>query len=200
MASKVKIPKFMASDMKIQTEENKDQAEKDTWELTDQEAEELDSIASEFENPKGLKQFEPCEFEKDDDTNHHIDFIHAAAMLKARCYRIKEVDQLTTKFKAGNIIPALATTTAMIVGTVCSEMYKVVAGRRTIEDFRNYFVNLALGLFLASEPSPPTLTQEEYDPIYLSKIVPVPKPFSVWHKLKCEGPVSINGLIDHLKK
>jgi ubiquitin-activating enzyme E1 len=56
-------------------------------------------------------------------------------MLKAGNYRIKEVDLLTTKMKAGNIIPALATTTAMIVGTVCSELYKIVQGRQRIEDY-----------------------------------------------------------------
>jgi ubiquitin-activating enzyme E1 len=32
-----------------------------------------------------------ADFEKDDDSNHHIDFINAAANLRARNYRIVEV-------------------------------------------------------------------------------------------------------------
>jgi len=32
----------------------------------------------------------PAEFEKDDDTNFHIDIIHAASNLRARNYKIPE--------------------------------------------------------------------------------------------------------------
>ena len=34
----------------------------------------------------------PAEFEKDDDTNHHIDFIAACANLRARNYKIAEAE------------------------------------------------------------------------------------------------------------
>ena len=50
----------------------------------------------------------PIEFEKDDDTNSHIDFITAASNLRARLYGINEVSRLKTKGIAGKIIPALA--------------------------------------------------------------------------------------------
>lgn len=36
------------------------------------------------------KDIVAAEFEKDDDTNFHIDFIHAAANLRARNYKIIE--------------------------------------------------------------------------------------------------------------
>jgi ubiquitin-activating enzyme E1 len=70
------------------------------------------------------KELTGIEFEKDDDTNFHIDFIHATANLRARNYRIVENDQQKTKMTAGRIIPAIATTTAMITGCVCAEIYK----------------------------------------------------------------------------
>jgi len=66
------------------------------------------------------------EFEKDDDSNYHIDFIHAASNLRARNYKIHEIEQQRTKMIAGKIIPAIATTTAMITGAVSAEIYKFV--------------------------------------------------------------------------
>ena len=41
------------------------------------------------------------EFEKDDDKNFHIDFITAAANLRASNYKLKPMDWIDVKLKAG---------------------------------------------------------------------------------------------------
>lgn len=54
------------------------------------------------------------EFEKDDDTNGHIDLIYSMANLRASNYKLDPMDWITTKLKAGRITPALSTTTSCI--------------------------------------------------------------------------------------
>lgn len=91
------------------------------------------------------------EFEKDDPTNWHIDFVSAVANLRARNYAIKEISKFKVKLIAGKIIPALATTTAMIVGAVGCEIIKYI-NEKPFDDYRNSFMNLALPVWLFSEP------------------------------------------------
>merc|ERR1719300_1107883 len=75
----------------------------------------------------GMK-LQDIDFEKDDDTNFHMDFVMAAANLRARNYRIAEKTKHEIKKIAGNIIPAIATTTALVTGLVSLEFYKLVQG------------------------------------------------------------------------
>ncbi|XP_057488068.1 ubiquitin-activating enzyme E1 1-like [Actinidia eriantha] len=104
-------------------------------------------------------RMKPIQFEKDDDTNYHMDMIAGLANMRARNYSIPEVDKLKAKFIAGRIIPAIATSTAMATGLVCLELYKVLDGGHKVEDYRNTFANLALPLFSMAEPVPPKVVK-----------------------------------------
>uniref|UniRef100_A0A8C4TI01 E1 ubiquitin-activating enzyme n=1 Tax=Erpetoichthys calabaricus TaxID=27687 RepID=A0A8C4TI01_ERPCA len=103
-------------------------------------------------------QTTPILFEKDDDSNGHIDFITAASNLRARMYSIESADRFRTKRIAGKIIPAIATATAAVSGLVAVELLKIVAGYG-FDSFRNCFFNLALPIIVFTKPAEVRRTQ-----------------------------------------
>ncbi len=138
--------------------EAKEMKEAQDKEMADSDA--LDRKAAELvaalPSPASLAGFRvhPAEFEKDDDTNFHIDFVTAVSNLRARNYRIKEENKHQTKLVAGKIIPALSTTTSFVAGLIVLELYKVVQ-KKPLDAFRCGFGNLALPVFSFAEPERP---------------------------------------------
>ena len=103
------------------------------------------------------KNITPQIFEKDDDTNYHIDFITYASNMRAINYDISIADRHTTKGIVGKIIPALASVTSVVAGLVTLELYKLAHGYKKIELYKNSFINLALPYFGSSEPGPTSI-------------------------------------------
>jgi ubiquitin-activating enzyme E1 len=206
LAGKVEIAPFVPKSMKIKVDD------KDTT----QEGAEEDGAAVErlvgqlralAPSPELAGKLQPAEFEKDDDSNYHIDFMWASANLRARNYKIKEADRQKAKMIAGKIIPAIATTTAMVTGLVTCELLKIVlhkAGLKAklvVEDFRDGFVNLALPLFLLSEPLPPLKTvSKDYDPIAMGPVKAKPEGFTPWDIVETNGVSTLQELVDHIMK
>ncbi|KAF6002095.1 E1 ubiquitin-activating protein [Cyanidiococcus yangmingshanensis] len=68
---------------------------------------------------------QPLDFEKDSDERWDMDFVTAASNLRAVNYAIPLADKHKSRGIAGRIIPAIATSTALVAGLVCLEIYKL---------------------------------------------------------------------------
>ena len=152
---------------------------------------EIQQLLKDLEPVKAMQKVKAEEFEKDDDSNGHMDFVAAAANLRAINYEIKTESKLEIKRIAGKIIPAIATTTAMICGFVALEMYKVHSiVPKKIEDFRSGFINLAINMFGVSEPGRCHETTCKANN----------EKYNLWTTWEIDGDVTVAEFIEQAKK
>ncbi|VDM27078.1 unnamed protein product [Toxocara canis] len=155
-------------------------------------------------NTKALRRLTPIDFEKDDDTNHHMEFITAASNLRAENYDIQPADRMKTKQIAGRIIPAIATTTATVAGLVCVELHKIIGSgseqlQVPLDQFRNGFLNMALPFFAFSDPiAAPKKKVCAFKNSYLFCLYH-DQTFTLWDRLEIQGPKSLKELIDWIQ-
>ena len=146
------------------------------------------------------EKLHPEDFEKDDDSNGHIDFIHACSNLRARNYKIKECDRQKTKMIAGKIIPAIATTTAAITGIVSLQLYTLYQTNK-IDFLRDCYLNLGINSMIMSEPREVIkMKDKDNDPILLGPVKAIPPEWTVWDKITIKKSMTCQELIDYILK
>ena len=114
------VPEFKADKEKakaiseeVAKEESKEKEEEKEEEVPQENVSEIVEKLKEHLSSQALTVEE---FEKDEDSNFHIDFIASAAFCRAKNYGLAPMDWMEVKIKAGRIIPALATTTSSVAG------------------------------------------------------------------------------------
>ena len=140
------------------------------------------------------------EFDKDDESKGHVEFLYAFANLRAENYNIDKCDISKVKIVSGKIVPAIASTTAAIVGIVALQLY-VLKTTDDIEKLRNCYFNLASKVFKIEDPikcryiedwKENKLNKEE-------KYKLIPEKFTVWDFLFINKSQTIRELIAYMK-
>jgi len=141
----------MAADDEELKQLEADRAEAAAGEEADAERKHLEVSLPRRDLLAGLK-LHPADFDKDMDL--HMTLVAAASNLRATNYSIETADKHRSRLIAGRITPAIATTTAIVVGLIQMELYKLVQGKSRVEDYRMAFVNLSVPFFSVTEPAP----------------------------------------------
>ncbi|KAH0786912.1 ubiquitin-activating emzyme E1 [Histomonas meleagridis] len=187
-ANETIVPEWKPTDKEIPKNENEAEEKKEVND-NDPRIIELITLLQKIDT-KGI-QLHPEKFEKDDETNHHMDFIASASNLRALNYKIKTNTKLEIKRIAGKIIPAIATTTALVCGFICMEMYKVHnISAKKLSDFRSGFINLAISMFSLSEPISSPMKKFGQTGIEFSPL---------WDTLDISGDITIQTFINKVK-
>jgi len=149
----------------------------------------------------------PVDFEKDDDLNHHIDWIMAATNMRSFNYSIAPSQRNYCRVTAGRIIPAIATTTASITGFVGVEILKYVLGL-THTTQRNTTINLATNNTVIQYLDDPRKTTNKYEvrkeekdgkKVTIRELVSTVMPptgFTIWDKVVIQkGDLTVEGML-----
>ena len=171
-----------------------DEVKEQTKKIMEENQKEYESL-----NLDNLRNIDYEEFEKDDDSNHHIDFLTAFSNLRAKNYGIEKCDRNTVKFTAGKIIPAISTTTASACGFMMSQIYILLRENYTILDLRKINFSLSSPFFNIGKPSKPLIISNKKDKETQLETI-VPYDFNVWDNIEIEGNLTINQLTDELIK
>jgi ubiquitin-activating enzyme E1 len=181
------------NEKKIENDNNKNaviEYEKEIYRLKSEIIELKNTI--DFNNVKFL----PEKFEKDNDDNFQLDFIYCFSNLRARNYNIAQCDREKVRRIAGNIIPAIAATTACIAGFVAIQLYSVLISD-DISFFRN--IGLDLGTSWYSTGIPEEVRKYKEIKIKNENSNSLNEKYSVWDSIKVKGPLTAKQIIDLFK-
>ena len=141
----------------------------------------------------------PETFEKDNEQNGHINFIHSISVLRAKNYNIQILDIHKTKSISGKIIPALSTTTSSIVGLACLQIYSLI--QNNIKSLKCSNINLGVNFYDNSfcehvkyykDIENPKTNQNPEKVLF--------NPLSVWDNIEIKGSLTAKEFISMFEK
>lgn len=117
--------------------------------------------------------------------------------MRAKYFKIELFDKFRAKFIAGNIIPAISTTTASITGFSAMQIFILLNNNNDRNLLDEININLAINSFLIHKPS----KVENHSKIKDKKrfILPIPNNFTNWDHIRVDGPIKIKTFIDNIK-
>ena len=160
----------------------------------------INKIRSNTNNIKEkIKLLKPIIFDKDKDENNQINFILSFSNLRAENYNIEKCDFLKAKEIAGNIIPAIASTTAAITGLSCLQIYTLLQ-TDDIKFLRSGAFNLATSEFDIFKPEEKRFIKDIPKKKDSPEYKVIPKEYTVWDKIDLIGPnMTVKTLVYYFK-
>ena len=123
----------------------------------------------------------PQSFDKDCLDSHHIECITLVSNFRATNYNIEHTTISACRLIAGNIIPAISTTTTLVTALSIMEILKYVSATQITH--ADHFINMGVNTFIQSEPMDTIIMTSGFNPLYGCEVVAKPHPFSIWDKI-----------------
>ena len=139
------------------------------------------------------------DFEKDNDENYHINFILSFSNLRASNFNMEKIEFLNAKKIAGNIIPAIASTTAAVTGISCLQIY-ILLQTDNLRSFRNSDFNLGTGIFDLYIPEEKRFVDDYINNENILVKKAIPGEYTAWDKIDIIGPnKTVRNFVDDFK-
>ena len=137
-------------------------------------------------------------FEKDNDELYHVDFLFCFSNLRAENYNIEQCDKEKVRKIAGNIIPAIVSTTACIAGFVAIQIYSVIISD-DITQMRNIGLDLGNSWYSIGKPEEKNVYESIEKINNKDNLIKIPLKFSIWDTISIQGPIICKNLLKILK-
>ena len=141
------------------------------------------------------------EFDKDDETKGHVEFLYVFTNLRAENYDIEKCDISKVKMVAGKIVPAIASTTAAVVGIVALQLY-IMKTTDDIKNLRNCYFDLARNVICFENLRMNKFIKDGNDKLEEGKkrYKLIPEKYSIWDYLIINQTLTIKQFLDYMKK
>lgn len=198
---------FVPSDnCKIKVEENDEIKEGMEYQNLSEKIEKIMHKLSQIK-VSDILDFNVVEFEKDDDTNGHVEFLTLISNIRAESYNIKPISNLDCKLLAGKIVPALSTTTTLVTAISIMEMLKYITYLEYKSQkikHKDSFINMGINLYLQSDvQNANKVISGKFNKICGCVCKAIPQSFTTWKKIvisgKKHGIVTMRDLIEYVK-